>query len=159
MGLIGLAYDSYGQSYWAGLGYASSNSVVGEFVFSMGKNLYKVGASMQFPFGRGLAYKSDWASNGTFDGTGKYFVLFDVGYGRVVSRKWSLEAEVSMGVDVHYTNFIYNHSTTNQSFHIVTDRESLYGFGLNAGYGISKYLSVFAGYNTIKSFQVGIRIW
>jgi hypothetical protein len=150
---------SSAQKIGLGVAYATSNALAVDFLLRQENNLFRLGGSLQFSDRRGKEVENQLSNYGqTIDGTGEYFLTIDLGYGRVVKDNWTIDTELSIGSNRHYTNYI-DHRFNGDGYHIVTNKESIVGFGGNIGYIMKDHWNFFTGFNSVRKLQFGIRIW
>lgn len=151
--------NAYGQKFGVGIGYASSRAINFEMLLSKGNNIFKFGGGIQFSDRRGKSVDEQLQNYGqTEDGKGEYFWAIDFGYGRKIKEKISVDGELSIGANNHYTNYIDNRFNDG-GYHLITKKETVVGAGLNLGYIINDNWNMILGFNTIKKIQFGVRIW
>lgn len=141
-----------------GFAYAPSTKYMNfEIIYGKEVNNYKVGMSFKPGSPRGKAVSNQLSNYGrTTDGSGSYFFTFDLGYGKIVKERILLDGELSFGGTFYYTNYL-DGRFNGGGYHIITDSKTGIGIGLNTGYIVSKNISVFSGYNTLRGLQFGIR--
>ena len=158
--LIGLLFSrsAYSQGVGIGFAYATSKSLDFEIIYARQHSNFKLGSTLQFTDTRGRQVDVQLPNYGTTTaGSGEYFMLVDIGYGRKLNEKILIDAELSFGTLKHYTNYIDN-NFKGGGYHLVTKSESIVGIGVNAGYSMSEKLYLFTGFNSIRKFQFGMRL-
>jgi hypothetical protein len=148
---------AYAQRFGVGFAYATSNAINIEVLYAKENNSFKLGASYKLANTRGKLVNEQLSNYGrTVDGTGKYFVTIDLGYGKTIKNKIQIDGELSLGSSNHFTNYIDNRFTGG-GYHMLTKTEFVAGVGLNAGYLFNENWCVYTGFNTIRKLQFGVR--
>jgi hypothetical protein len=156
LSLVG--FQSKAQKFGIGIAYATSNAFNGELQYLNNNNSLKLGFSLEIADTKGKLVDEQLPNYGrTVDGTGEYFMTLDLGYGRILKDVITIDGEISIGSMNSYINFIDNRFNGG-GYHLITERETIAGVGLNAGYIISTNWNVIIGYNTIRKLQFGLRI-
>lgn len=153
-------FSSFGQKIGIGLAGATSESMNLELSYlDNSGNFFKLGTTFQFADTRGKSVPEQLPNYGkTPDGNGEYFVTVDFGYGKIFKEKFLLDVEVSAGSENLYQNYRDNRFNGG-GYHLITSKQTIIGAGLNAGYLFNEYFTVFAGYNSIRKAQLGIRFF
>jgi len=153
-------FNSFGQKIGIGLAGASSGSMNMELSYmDRSNNFFKLGITYQFADTRGkLVYEQLPNYGKTQDGVGEYFLTVDFGYGKVFKEKYLLNLELSAGSENSYENYIDNRFNGG-GYHLITSKQTIVGAGVDAGYLINEQLTAFAGFNTIRKAQVGIKVF
>jgi hypothetical protein len=143
-----------------GFSYAISNSYYLEMHYLKNVNNFKIGFSIQLSNAKGEIVENRLSNYGlTLGSNGQYFSTFDFGYGRIFfNKKIMLDGEISIGKNYHYQNYLDNRFTSG-GYHMISKSENILGCGLNIGYFVTKGFNVFVGYNTIRKFQFGARLF
>jgi len=143
-----------------GFGYApTTNNMNFEIIYGIHTSNFKVGMTFRPGNPRGKAVSEQLPNYGlTTDGSGNYFFSFDVGYGKIIKNRFLIDGELSFGGTYYFTNYI-DRRFTGDGYHIITSSDTGIGVGLNAGYLITKNINVFTGFNTIRKFQLGARLF
>lgn len=150
--------SSFGQKIGIGLAGATSGSMNIELSYlDNTDNFFKLGMTYQFADTRGKLVPEQLPNYGkTQDGIGEYFLTIDFGYGKVFKEKFLLDIELSAGSENSFQNYIDNRFNGG-GYHLIISKKAIMGAGLNAGYLISENFTAFAGFNTIRKVQFGIR--
>ncbi|MCE7054708.1 hypothetical protein LZF95_08490 [Algoriphagus sp. AGSA1] len=153
-------HSSFGQKIGIGLAGATTGSMNIELSYlDNTDNFFKLGMTYQFADTRGKLVSEQLPNHGkTQAGTGEYFITVDLGYGRRVKEKFLLDVELSAGSENTYQNYIDNRFNGG-GYHLITSKKTIIGAGVNGGYLISENFTAFAGFNTIRKVQVGIRFF
>ena len=150
--------NSFSQGIGFGISYGTAQVIGGEFVFMSKKNIFLFGASIQLSNKKGEAVDNQLPNYGrTVDGEGEYFLTIDLGYGKVIGEKFTVEVSVSLGQNYRYTNYIDNRFSSG-GYHLVEEENFVGGIGANIGYMISNNFNFYLGLNSLKKFQLGARI-
>lgn len=153
-----VTFQINGQTFGIGIAYATSNSLNGEFQYISNLNTFKLGFSYQMADTRGEPVDEQLPNYGrTTDGSGEYFTLVDLGYGRILQDKFTIDAELSIGTNNYYTNYL-DGRFNDGGYHLITEKETALGIGFNAGYIFSENWNTIVGYNSLRKLQFGIRI-
>ncbi|SFU18965.1 hypothetical protein SAMN04489724_0070 [Algoriphagus locisalis] len=152
--------SSFGQKVGIGLAGASSGSMNMELLYmDKTKNIFKLGMTYQFADTRGKLVPEQLSNYGkTQDGNGEYFLTIDFGYGKIFKEKFLLDIELSAGSENSFQNYIDNRFNGG-GYHLITSKNTVLGAGLDAGYLFKENFTAFAGFNTIRKAQVGIRFF
>ena len=156
--LLLIVVQSRAQSFGIGIAYATSNAFNAEFEYLNNSNTYKFGFSFQNADTRGKLIDEQLPNHGkAVDGTGEYFSSLDLGYGKILNDVITIDGEISIGSMNSYTNYIDNRFKGG-GYHLITNKKTVAGVGINAGYIINKNWNVIVGYNTLRKLQLGLRI-
>ncbi|MDX1640128.1 MAG: hypothetical protein R3220_00425 [Balneolaceae bacterium] len=154
---IFIAKETSAQSWRMSIGYGTSSAIHADF-FKKDMNSFHIGGSYQFADTRGKLVQERKANYGReIDGTGQYFWGVDLGYGRFLTEKISINGEVSVGSQNDFTNYLDGHFNGG-GYHLVNSSEIVAGIGANVGFVASEYFSFFGGYNTLRNATFGIRL-
>jgi hypothetical protein len=115
-----------------------------------------IGFSYQ-AFNDALGKEHDYKAGSTAIGDGDYFYSFDIGYTRVLSEKFSVAGEVSIGTKKHYQN-LRDDNTSSGGYHRILKTESKIGGGGFVFYNINETFGLFAGYNSLREGTFGLEI-
>lgn len=150
---------TYGQTgFGFDIGFATSKSALFDIKYFKNKNAFSLGLTYQFNDTKGKKVTEQLSNYGrTVDGTGNYFYTVDFGYTRILTDKFSLTGELSVGGRNLYTNYIDNRFTDG-GYYMVDKSESLFGIGGLVTYYLNQNFGVFAGYNSIRSVAIGLQI-
>jgi hypothetical protein len=120
--------------------------------------IFKVGAALTMGSDKHGEEVIDplFAYGTTIDGTGDYFFSIDLGYGRIIKEKFTLEGELSLGQKTFYTNY---NQLPDVGCHTIDKTEPVVGGGILAGYLLNENLGVNVGYNSIKGLSFGMRLY
>ena len=156
--LILVVFQSEAQTFGVGISYATSNTFNAELQYLNNDNTFKLGFSLENADTRGKLVDKQLSNYGrTVDGTGEYFITVDLGYGRILNDVITLDGEISIGSMNLYTNYI-DQRFNGGGYHLITNKETIAGVGLNVGYIINTNWNVILGYNTVRKLQLGLRI-
>jgi hypothetical protein len=137
---------------------ASSGTMMIDVLAGGDVNRFHLGASIQFGGQKGQQVDERGQTYGlTQDGSGEYFITVDLGYSRVIKEKFTINPELSIGNNRHYTNYI-DRRFNSDHYHLVTKKEAVFGVGVNAGYIISPNFEVFGGFNSNRGVAIGARL-
>lgn len=138
---------------------ATANSFNGDvFMVNNGVNRFHLGFGFQRGGQKGKVVDDQAQNYGqTEDGRGVYFFIVDLGFSRVINERVTINPEITIGQDKHYTNYIDRRFSSDR-YHLITNKEGIFGAGLKAGYIIKEHFEAFTGFNTIKKIEIGLRI-
>jgi len=97
-----------------------------------------------------------WNYGQEIAGSGEGFYLFDLGYGYKINPNVRLTTELSFCWEYQYTNYIDKRFKAG-GYHMIDDTEFKLGVGATTSYCINNDYEIYAGYNSIKKFNAGIR--
>ena len=147
---------SYSQDFGFVLGYATSNALMVGGHLIQQKFLYRFCVSFEPSDAKGEEVTEQKPNYGqTIEGGGDYFTSYDLSVGYYVTQKMTLSGEISIAEKRYYTNYIDNRFTDG-GYHMIDKSETLFGFGLSAGYIFYSGFGLLAGYNSIREFSLGI---
>jgi len=155
--ILFLVMNVKGQSGFGidvGMSTSKAPMIAAKYYFE--KNAVSLGGSYTL-FNNALGEKKTLIPGDTAIGDGKIFYTLDFGYTRVISEKFSIAAEISIGQEKHYQN-IRDDSAPEGAYHRITDKKSKFGGGGLLFYNISQTVGLFAGYNSIREGTFGVEI-
>jgi hypothetical protein len=148
--------NSYSQSFGLLLGYASSDAFVAGGQVINNHFLYRFSVSFEPSSAKGQEVSEQKSNYGrTVEGSGDYFTTYDLGLGYYITTKMTVTAEISIGRKKYYTSYIDNRFTDG-GYYLIDKSESLFGFGLNAGYQFYSGMGILIGYNTVREASFAI---
>lgn len=137
------------------IGYATSKSAMIDFKYFLDENAFSLGFTYQSSSALG---KKVTEPRGNFIiGDGDFYYSVDVGYTRLLSEKFSVEGEVSIGQRSFYTNFNDN-ANGDGGYHMINKKKSVIGVGGIITYSLSEIFGFFAGYNSLREAAAGLQI-
>ncbi len=140
------------------VGYASSNAVNMNLKYYKGRHIFSAGGTYQFTGAMGKKVKEQSTGFGrTVRGQGDYFYTADLGYAFKLKPRFSIGGELSLGERSDYTEYADNRFSGG-GYHMITRSRFIFGAGVIAAYDIDQLFGVFAGFNTVRSFSVGLQI-
>ena len=138
------------------VGMATSKAPMIAVKYYIDKNAPSIGFSYQV-FNDALGKEQDLTAGSTAIGDGDYFYSFDIGYTRVLSEKFSIAGEVSIGTKKHYQN-LRDDNASSGGYHRILKTESVVGGGGFVFYNISETFGIFAGYNSLREGTFGLEV-
>jgi hypothetical protein len=138
------------------LGMSTSKAPMIAIKYYLDKNAASIGFSYQV-FNDALGKEQDLKPGTTAIGDGDYFYSFDIGYTRVLSEKFSIAGEVSIGTRKHYQN-LRDDNAPSGGYHRILKTESVIGGGGFVFYNINETFGIFAGYNSLREGTFGVEI-
>jgi len=138
------------------VGMATSKAPMIAVKYYIDKNAPSIGFSYQV-FNDALGKNEDLKTGSTAIGDGDYFYSFDIGYTRVLSEKFSIAGEVSIGTKKHYQNLRDDNSSSG-GYHRILKTESVVGGGGSIFYNINETFGIFAGYNSLREGTFGLEV-
>ena len=152
-----IIYAQNGFGFDVGIGTSKAPMIAAKYYFE--KNAVSIGGSYTL-FNNALGEKKDQINQGDHPITdGQTFYTIDIGYTRVLSEKFSVEGELSIGRKMYYQN-ISDDNSSSGVYHVFgyKDSESIIGGGLLLFYNINQTVGLFAGYNSIREATFGVEI-
>lgn len=147
---------SYSQNFGIVFGYSTSNAIIAGGHLIHDNFLYRFCVSFESSDAKGKEVSEKKPNYGqTIDGTGDYFTSYDLGLGYYITPQITIAGEISLCQREFFINYIDNRFTDG-GYHMIDKSESLFGFGLNAGYIFSSKLGILIGYNTIRKLSLGM---
>lgn len=150
-----LASAQNGFAIDVGIGTSKAPMIAAKYYFE--KNAVSVGASYTL-FNNALGEKKDKITQGDkVVGDGQTFYTIDIGYTRVISEKFYIEGELSIGQKKYYQN-ISDDNSSSGAYHVFgyKDPKSIIGGGGLLFFNISEVFGLFAGYNSIREGTFGV---
>lgn len=145
------------QQWGFSLGYATSNSFFGDFLYQEKNISFHLGYSHQFSDAKGKEVSDQKSNYGkTVVGQGNYFYSIDLGLGYHINSKVRINAELSIGSNEYFTNYS-DKRFTDDGYHMITKSESIIGLGGSASYSLQNW-ELFIGYNTLRKLGLGFRV-
>lgn len=138
------------------LGMATSKAPMLAVKYYIDKNAPSIGFSYQV-FNDALGKSQTLVPGDSAIGDGNYFYSFDIGYTRVLSEKFSIAGEVSIGTRKNYQN-IRDDSAPSGGYHRITTTESVIGGGGFVFYNVNETFGIFAGYNSLREGTFGLEV-
>jgi hypothetical protein len=155
--LVSLVHAQSGFGFDIGIGTSKAPMIAAKYYFE--KNAVSIGGSYTL-FNNALGEKKDKINLGDkVVGDGETFYTIDIGYTRVLSEKFSIEAEVSIGGKKYYQN-ISDDNSSSGAYHVFgyKDSKSIIGGGGLLFYNINQTFGLFGGYNSIREGTFGVEI-
>jgi hypothetical protein len=147
---------SYPQDFGFVLGYATSNALMVGGHLIQQKFLYRLCVSFEPSDAKGEEVTEQKPNYGrTIEGGGDYFTSYDFAMGYYLTQKMTISGEISIAQKRYYTNYIDNRFSDG-GYHMIDKSETLFGFGLSAGYIFYSGFGLLIGYNSIREFSLGI---
>jgi hypothetical protein len=154
---IVLAQYCFSQSVAIDIGFATTKSAFASVIYQENKDAFSVGFSYQFNNATGKKVSKQLPNYGTaVKGTGDYFYTVDIGYARTVSTRLYVGVELSIGQRRDYTNYTDERFSA-KGYHMVRNKEFLIGPGARLGFNLTRNISIFATFNTIRKAGFGFR--
>ena len=148
-----IAKSQKGFGLDVGIGTSKAPMIAVKYFFD--KNAVSIGGSYQI-FNDALGKKTEGMVPGTIGiDDGDFFYSLDFGYTRVITEKFFISADVSIGK----RKFFYNFSDDNLSaggYHYFHKIISEGGVGAYLTYNFSESFGMFAGYNTMREGTFGL---
>ena len=138
------------------LGIATSKAPMFDVKYFLNENAFSIGLSYQV-FNDALGKKRDLIPGTNAIGDGDYFLTVDIGYTRILSEKFSVSGEVSIGSRKYYQN-ISDNDFPKGGYHRITNTKSIVGVGGIITYNANNTVGFFAGYNSIREAAAGVQI-
>lgn len=144
------------QSFGFGIGMAATNSMLLDIKYYINKNAFSIGYTYEFNDSNGKLIENQLPNHGrSISGTGEFFSSVDVGYSRSLFEKLYLSAELSIGSNKSYTNYI-DRRFTSGGYHMINNSEETLGYGGKVTYFITPIIGIYSGYNTIRQASIGV---
>jgi hypothetical protein len=146
-----------GFGFDAGIGTSKAPLIAAKYYFE--KNAVSIGGSYTL-FNNALGEKKDQIAPGdNVVGDGHIFYTIDIGYTRVLSEKFSIEGELSIGRKKYYQN-ISDDNSNSGAYHVFgyKDSKSIVGGGALLFYNANDIFSMFAGYNSLRGGTLGVEL-
>ena len=137
------------------VGYATSKSAMIDFKYFLNENAFSLGFTYQSS--NALGKKAKERGPNFIIGNGDFYYSVDVGYTRILSEKFSVEGEISIGQRSFYTNFNDN-ANGDGGYHVIDRKKSLVGVGGILSYSLSDIFGFFAGYNSLREAAAGLQV-
>jgi len=138
------------------LGFSTSKAPMVDVKYFVDKNAGSIGFSYQV-FNDALGKKEPDVIAGTNAiGDGDYFYSVDIGYTRVLSEKFCISGEVSIGQRIYYQN-LSDITFAQGGYHRTIEKKSVIGGGASLTYDVNEHVGVFAGYNSLREGSLGIQ--
>jgi hypothetical protein len=154
--IIFFAACSFAQTgFGFDVGYATSKSALIDFKYFLNENAFSVGFTYQSSNALGKKVTQRMAN--FIIGDGDFYYSVDIGYTRLLSEKFSIEAEVSIGQRSFYTNYNDN-ANGDGGYHMIDKKKSVVGAGGIITYSLSDIFGFFAGYNSLREAAAGLQI-
>ena len=155
--ILSIPLYTYSQNWGMSLGGSVEQVIFGDIFYKSANHYFHLGYSYQITDAKGEE-KSERKSNYglTTSGTGDKFYTVDLIYGYQIINKLELFLELSIGEKKDYTNYIDNRFKDG-GYHLITNDESIIGYGFGGSYIISRQFGIFIGFNTIRKLGIGIR--
>ena len=112
---------------------------------------------MQIPDTRGNPVDDPSGHGSTLENEGSYFNVLDMGYGYIMNDRFPVNAELSLGKKVLFTNYL-DSGFTDGGYHTIGKKNIAIGLGADLGYNFRDLFEVYAGYHTLRKVYLGIRI-
>ena len=141
------------------LGIATSKAPMIAAKYYFQKNAVSIGGTYTL-FNDALGEKKDQIQPGDkVVGDGKTFYTIDIGYTRVLSEKFSVEGELSIGEKKYYQN-INDDNSSSGAYHVFgfKDSKSIVGGGAFLYYNANEIFGLFAGYNSVRGGTLGVEL-
>ena len=139
------------------LGIATSKAPMFDVKYFLNENAFSLGLSYQI-FNDALGKKESGVIPGTNAiGDGDYFFTVDIGYTRILSEKFSVSGEISVGSRKFYQNLSDNNFSEG-GYHRIYKTKSIVGAGGIITYNANNTVGFFAGYNSIREAAAGVQI-
>ena len=155
--LVLLTSAQRGFGFDVGMATSKAPMIAAKYYFE--KNAVSIGGSYTL-FNNALGEKKDQINQGDHPiGDGRTFYTIDIGYTRVVSDKFSVEGELSIGRKMYYQN-ISDDNSSSGAYHVFgwKDSESIVGGGALLFYNINETFGIFAGYNSLREGTFGLEV-
>ena len=155
--VVSLASAQRGLGFDVGIGTSKAPMIAAKYYFE--KNAVSLGGTYTL-FNDALGEKKDQIHQGDkVVGDGQTFYTIDIGYTRVLSEKFSVEGELSIGRKKYYQN-ISDDNSSSGAYHVFgyKDPESIVGVGGLLFYNFNETFSLFAGYNSLREGTFGVEI-
>jgi len=152
-----IIYAQNGFGFDVGIGTSKAPMIAAKYYFE--KNAVSIGGSYTL-FNNALGEKKDQINQGDHPiGDGQTFYTIDIGYTRVLSEKFSVEGELSIGRTRYYQN-ISDDNSSSGAYHVFgwKDSESIVGGGALLFYNINETFGIFAGYNSLREGTFGLEV-
>jgi hypothetical protein len=144
-------------SFGVGISYGIVNSASADLYYRSSFHQFHLGGSMQFADTRGKPQSDPSGRGSTLESTGTWFWSVDAGWGYFLSEKIPVNLIVSAGRKLSYSNFL-DSSFSDGGYHTIDDRKFTVGIGADIGYNLGGLFQVFAGYHSLRSLYIGIRV-
>src|SRR6476659_4894977 len=138
------------------LGLGTSKAPMLAVKYYINKNAPSIGFSYQI-FNDALGKKQNLVPGDSAIGDGNYFYSFDIGYTRVISEKFSIGGEVSIGTRKYFQN-IRDDMAAAGAYHRITSTKSIIGGGGFILYNINETFGIFGGYNSLREGTFGLEV-
>jgi hypothetical protein len=138
------------------LGMGTSKAPMLAVKYYIDKNAPSVGFSYTL-FNDMLGKKQELVPGDVPIGSGWVFYTVDIGYTRVLSERFSIQGEFSIGEKKKYQN-IRDDNAPSGGYHRYIDQKSVAGGGGLLMFNINHTFGVFAGYNSIREGTFGVEI-
>ena len=149
-------FQTHAQHFGFLFGYSASKAIIAGGQFNQNDFLFRFSISFKTSKARGKEVTEQEPNYGrTVDETGDYFTTYDFSIGYYLTTQIALSAELSFGQKKYYTSYIDNRFTDG-GYHMIDNKESLVGFGINGGYIFKGGLGILIGYNTVRQVSFGI---
>jgi hypothetical protein len=146
-----------GFGFDVGMGTSKAPMIAAKYYFE--KNAVSIGGTYTL-FNNALGEKKGEIQAGDkVVGDGKTFYTVDIGYTRVLSEKFSVEAELSIGRKKYYQN-INDDNSSSGGYHVFgfKDPKSIVGGGALLYYNVNEIFGFFAGYNSVRGGTFGVEL-
>lgn len=137
-------------------GFASEKAMLIGIKYFNHKNSFLLGYTRQLSDTKGkrVANRSTNYGNST-SGSGDYFWMLDLGYGRSLTKKMSILGEVSLGANNTYQNYS-DRRFSGGGYHTIIYSKLKFGLGGQVVYGLGRSFAVSGGYNSVRGISLGI---
>jgi hypothetical protein len=148
LALFTLLVSNAQSKYGASVSYSAENTVGFDFFLIKGENRFHLGFGYEFGKQKKNIVSERKSNYGlTKIEDGKYLWLIDFGYSRFITKKLSVNPELSFGKLTEFTNFKDNRFSDG-GYSLINNTESKIGFGVNVGYLATANFEPFIGFGT-----------
>ncbi len=138
-------------------GGATSSSLFLDLFYKKNSDSFHIGFSGELSDTKGELVSEQKPNYGrTENGSGTYFFTIDLTYGYHFKNRVSTYAELSIGSDNDYTNYIDGRFKEG-GYYLITNREPILGIGGYVGYSFTENIGGIVGFNTIRKASFGIQ--
>ncbi len=155
--LIGAETAAAQGIFGVGISYGAVHAASADLYFAFSVHSFHLGGTLQFPDARGKPLEDASGHGAVPEGTGSFIWSVDAGYGYYLREYLPVNAVLSAGRRVHYTNYL-DSGFTDGGFHTIDEKKIAIGVGGDVGYNFRGLFEIYAGYHTLRSFYIGIRV-
>ena len=156
--LLILTSGAAAQNFFGvGISYGIVNSVSADLYYQHSSYQVHLGGSMQFADTRGNPQSEPSGVGSTFENNGSYYWSIDAGWAYILRENFPVNAVLSIGKRIHYTNYL-DSGYTSGGYHTIDSKNLTLGLGVDVGYNINGLFEVFAGFHTLRTIYLGVRV-